>query len=92
MENTLCIAQLACSCLGGTLVAGWQQYPGKTPNNFLYHHHYQGIQVNMTLVDLHDCLTSALPRRVKKTQASGFYTLWTFASTGIQELFFKIYL
>ena len=35
MENTLCIAQLACSCLGGTLVAGWQQYPGKTPNNFL---------------------------------------------------------
>ena len=35
VENTLCIAQLACSCLGGTLVAGWQQYPGKTPNNFL---------------------------------------------------------
>ena len=34
VENTLCIAQLACSCLGGTLVAGWQQYPGKTPNNF----------------------------------------------------------
>ena len=48
-----------------------------------YKHHYQGIKVIKTLVDLHDCLTPAVPKRVKKTQASGFYTLWTFASTGI---------